>query len=1057
MHAAPPERAWSLPVDEVLEALGVDRTRGLAGEEVHRRRRRFGPNRLRERRPRHAARILWDQVASPIAALLAAATGVALAFDERLEALAIAVVLLLNTAIGFATERRALRSMEALRRLGLVHATVRRSGRVERVPAEELVPGDVVVFDAGDVLTADLRLLVASGLQVDESALTGESLPVEKRVAPDSPDTALPDRRSMLFKATAVARGSGEGVVVATGMDTELGRVSQLVSEAEPESTPLEVRLERLGRRLIGLTLAIAALVAAASIGAGRDLYLSIEIALALAVAAVPEGLPIVATVALARGMWRMARRHALVERLSAVETLGSTSVILTDKTGTLTENRMVVAALALSEGTPVGFDRAAGRLGAFACDDRPVDPAASPLLVEALRVAALCNNAELASDASAPSAGTGDPTEVALLVAARAAGLERPRLLEAMPELREVAFDSDSKRMATLHREGGRVLAAVKGAPETVVPDCSRLPSSGGAAPELDAAGRAKWLERARGLAAEGHRVLALASRTLPGADAFRFEELTLLGLVAILDPPRAGVREAIDACQAAGIRVVMVTGDHGGTAWHMAEAVGLLEPGAGDPAGFLDARALPPLDGLSEAEASAVLRAPVIARATPSQKLELIALYQRHGAVVAMTGDGVNDAPALRKADIGVAMGRRGTQVAREAAAMVLQDDELGTIVAAVAQGRAIFANLRKFVLYLLSCNVSEVLAVAAASIAQGPLPLLPLQILFLNLVTDVFPALALGVGEGAPTLMREPPRHRDEPLLARRHWLRIFGLGATIALAVLGALGLAGVLLGKPAAEATTISFLTLALAQLWHVFSMRERGSGLFRNDITRNPWVWGALALCLALVSLAIHWEPLALVLSVSAPGIDGWSLALGMSLLPLLVGQLGLVARERRGRTQGPAPRPGAGASRPVRAGSPGTPPASPGSMRGMDTPAGDPWIDRLARLFAEHPSWREAARGLDRRAASTVFFTHRPGEPCTRATPGPASSSAPRQGGTATPAEATAATPASCAPPRARARRGRHGRPRLTGLPRGGGIRGSEPDVPRRDAAIPW
>jgi Ca2+-transporting ATPase len=316
-----------------------------------------------------------------------------------------------------------------------------------------------------------------------------------------------------------------------------------------------------------------------------------------------------------------------------------------------------------------------------------------------------------------------------------------------------------------------------------------------------------------------------------------------------------------------------------------------------------FLDARTLPPLADLAEAEARAVLRTPVIARATPRQKLELIALFQRHGAVVAMTGDGVNDAPALKKADIGVAMGRRGTQVAREAAAMVLQDDEFGTIVAAVAQGRAIFANIRKFVLYLLSCNVSEILAVAAASLAQGPLPLLRLQFLFLNIVTDVFPALALGVGEGSPALMREPPRHRDEPLLARRHWLRIFGLGSVIALAVLGALLVAVAVLDKPAREATTISFLTLALAQLWHVFSMRERGSGFLRNEITRNRWVWAALALCVALVGVAVHWEPLARVLSVASPGVDGWGVALGMSFLPLLAGQLGLVARERRFRT----------------------------------------------------------------------------------------------------------------------------------------------------------
>lgn len=902
-HAAvptAPARSWALEAEAVLEALGVDRARGLAPTQVRRRRDHYGPNRLREKKPQNAWRMLWDQLTSPIVALLAAAAFVALAFDERLEATAIGIVLVVNTAIGFSTERRAVRSMEALRELGRVHATVRRAGASCVIPADELVPGDIVLVDAGDVLTADLRLALASRLQVDESALTGESLPVDKTPAACPPDAALPDRSSLLFKGTAVTRGNAEGVVVATGMQTELGQISRLVAEAEPELTPLEARLDRLGRRLILLTLGIATLVAAASIWGGRDLYLSVEIALALAVAAVPEGLPIVATVALARGMWRMARRNALVEQLSAVETLGSTSIILVDKTGTLTENRMVVGELALPDGTTVTLEPSGPLAGAFARDGFEVDPAGTPLIASALRVAALCNNAELTGDGSGGPAGLGDPTEVALLAAACAAGLERAQLVEAAPELLEMAFDSDAKRMATLHHEGDQILAAVKGAPESIVPCCTRLATSEGGADLLDAGDRAKWLDRAGEMAASGQRVLALASRTLSDPADFRYEEMTFLGLVGLLDPPRTGVREAIDACQAAGIRVVMVTGDHGATAWNIAEATGLIDVVESDPASFLDARTIPSFDHLSDADARAVLEAPVIARTTPRQKLELVSLFQRQGAVVAMTGDGVNDAPALKKADIGVAMGLRGTQVAREAADMVLRDDEFQTIVAAVAQGRAIFANIRKFVIYLMSCNVSEILAVAAASIAQGPLPLMPLQILFLNLVTDVFPALALGVGEGSPALMRRPPRASDEPLIARRHWGRIFGLGSVIALAVLAALLLATTVWGKSGRDATTISFLTLSLAQLWHVFSMREPQSSWWRNEITRNPWVWGALLLCVALLGLAVHWPPLAAVLSIEDPGADGWALAVSLSLVPLVVGQIVLVLRGRQ-------------------------------------------------------------------------------------------------------------------------------------------------------------
>jgi Ca2+-transporting ATPase len=907
---AAPERSFSLPVQAVVDALGVDPARGLADAEVGRRRQRFGPNRLRETRRRGAARILWDQVASPIVALLAGATAVALAFDERLEALAIGVVLVVNTAIGFWTERRALRSMEALRRLGRVEARVRRGGSVRVVPADELVPGDVVLFEAGDVLTADLRLVAASRLQVDESALTGESLAVDKSTPACAADTALPDRSCMLFKGTSVARGSGEGVVVASGMHTELGHISQLVEEAEAQVTPLEARLDRLGRRLIALTLAIAAGVGMASVWGGRDLYLSIEVALALAVAAVPEGLPIVATVALARGMWRMARRNALVEQLSAVETLGSTSVLLVDKTGTLTENRMAVAELALADGSRdgvrVALEPASGGL-AFRRDGEALDPEAEPLLRAALRTAALCNNAELtdrggADGGPSPDAGVGDPTEVALLAAARAAGLERAELLADAPELREVAFDSETKRMATLHRDAEGVLAAVKGAPESVLPCCRRVPTPDGGFAPLDDAARERWLRRAELMATSGRRVLALATSRQPDPASFGYRDLTFLGLVGLLDPPRAGVRNALEACQSAGIRVVMVTGDHGGTAWHIAEATGLIDPTPDDAAGYLDARALPLLHELSEDEELRVLQAPVIARATPRQKLDLIALFQRQGAVVAMTGDGVNDAPALKKADIGVAMGRRGTQVAREAADMVLQDDELGTIVAAVAQGRAIFANIRKFVIYLMSCNVSEILAVGVASVIQGPLPLMPLQILFLNLVTDVFPALALGVGEGSPSLMRRPPRPSDEAMVGRRHWARILGLGSVIALAVIAALWISVSALGKTGRQATTISFLTLALAQLWHVFSMRSAGSRLWRNEVTRNAWIWGALLLCIALLGLAVQWPLLAGILSIADPGGDGWALALGMSALPLLVGQADLLIRGPRRR-----------------------------------------------------------------------------------------------------------------------------------------------------------
>ena len=897
---------WAETAAAVVELLEVSPERGISEDEARRRLHRYGPNRLRQTERRSSWRILWDQFAGLIVGLLSTAAVVAFAFGETVEGFAIIAVIFINATIGFVTERRAVRSMEALRELGHTEATVRRGGSVRRLAAERLVPGDIVVLDAGDVLTADLRLVAASRLQADESSLTGESLPVDKDPGPVPVDAALAERGCMLFKGTAVTRGSGEGVVVATGMATELGRISSLVDEAEPETTPLEKRLDRLARRLVGLTVAIAAVVAGVVVASGREVFFAVEIGIALAVATIPEGLPIVATVALARGMWRMARRNALVEQLAAVETLGSTTVILTDKTGTLTENRMTLVEARLAggrveiEGT--GLDTAGG----FRIGDEPAVASEAPELLEALRVGVLCNNATL--DPGAGGHGpiaTGDPTEVALLVAGAKAGLTQEALVREWPEVLELAFDPDTKRMATLHGGEGAMVAAVKGAPEMVVACSTSVRRETGSEP-LDASGRAAWLEWADEMAASGERVLALATAQVSSAQSFRFEGLTLLGLVGFFDPPRERVRGAIADCQAAGIRVVMVTGDHGATAWTVASAVGLVDPESSGPASCVDGRAVASIEELSAEAAGALLDARVIARASPRQKLDLIELHQRNGAVVAMTGDGVNDAPALKKADIGIAMGLRGTQVAREAADMVLRDDELGTIVTAVAQGRAIFANIRKFVVYLMSCNVSEILAVGLGVLAQGPLPILPLQILFLNLVTDVFPALALGVGEGSPALMRDPPRDPQESILERQHWRTIFLVGGVMASSVLAALGVAVLWLELPGRQATTVAFLTLAMAQLWHVFSMRNPGSGWLRNEITRNPWVWAALGLCIALLLMAVYWPGLAEVLSIVDPGASGWAVAVLLSLVPLMFGQLSLVPRFQRQ----PVPKP---------------------------------------------------------------------------------------------------------------------------------------------------
>jgi len=880
--------AHSLSQEDVLKKLAVNSEIGLSARAVRQRRREHGRNQLLRAKRTNVWRILVEQFNSIIVWLLAAAAGLSFYFREATEAAAILAVLAINAAIGFSTEIKAVRSMEGLRRLTRVTAKVRRGGAVLEIPAEELVPGDIVLLEGGDIVTADLRLIEAANLQCDESTLTGESVPVAKTIEPLQPETIAADRTNMAFKGTAITRGSGAGTVVATGMATELGQIAEMAQAAEAEMSPLEKRLDRLGGQLVWATLALTVLIAGVGIHAGRAFLTMVQTAVALAVAAVPEGLPIVATVALARGMWRMARRNALIERLSAVETLGATTVVMTDKTGTLTENRMTVARLVLPDGAVGVTGRPAPDGSAFELEGTPIDPGKCEPLHAALRVALLCNNASLYDDdGQSGSKGVGDPMELALLDVGRKAGLERSALLRKLPELREEAFTTETKMMATIHRAAGGFLVAIKGAPEAVIGHCSRVLSSGGVE-TIDEAGCAEWLRRSRDLAADGFRVLALATKEANSEQEAPYQGLTLLGLVGLLDPPRSGVSDAIAACRKAGVRVVMLTGDHAETASKIARDVGLIKD---EDAPAIEASDLGNLDELSEDDRQRVMDSIIFARISPKTKLDLVSLYQSNGAVVAMTGDGVNDAPALKKADIGIAMGQRGTQVAREAADMVLRDDSFSSVVAAMEQGRIIFGNIRKFVVYLMSCNLSEILIIGVATLSGLPLPLLPLQILYLNLITDVFPAFALGVGEGEPNIMCRPPRDPAEPIVDAQRWLLIGAYAASITIATLASFTLSLFWLDMSADSAISVAFLTLAFAQLWHVFNMRDQGSKLLLNEVTRNPFIWAALALCATLIVSAIYAPGLSSILALSDPGFTGWVLAAGASLTPLLAGQ----------------------------------------------------------------------------------------------------------------------------------------------------------------------
>ncbi|WAT18925.1 cation-transporting P-type ATPase [Aurantiacibacter sp. MUD11] len=856
--------AFSQEPEAILGRLQVTAENGLSETEARHRLAQFGPNQIETRGKASALAILLHQLANPVVYLLAAAAVLALVFGQRLEGSAVLVVLIINTLIGYFTEIKATRSMEALRTLGTRSARVRREGRMEVIPAEQLVPGDIVLVEGGDIISADMRIVAAANLAANESTLTGESVPVEKAVDTKPEDTRLAERANMLFKGTSITRGNATGVVVATGLQTELGRISQLVEEARPERSPLEKRLSQIAGQLVWLTIILTALIVGIGLLRDVDPMLMVTTGIALAVAAIPEGLPVVATLSLAQGMWRMARKNALIERLSAVETFGSTTLILTDKTGTLTENRMTVQTVCLPapQLRPAQFDGKREQ---------------SPLLENLLRIGALCNAGEL--DVGSDK-GVGDPMEVALLRAAARAGLQREPLLAETPLLREHPFDSAIRMMATVHQQAEGCLYAVKGAPEEVLARCSHVRHVSGDQ-DLDAQEVGEWRELVDRLASEGLRVIAIATKANASCDEKPFEGLVLLGIIGLRDPARANVAEAIADCHQAGIKVAIVTGDHAVTAVSIGRQVGLPV----DASKALEGHSLARMDF----EGPQLRSTSIFARVNPDEKLKLVRAFQEAGEVVAMTGDGVNDAPALRQADIGVAMGKRGTDVARQAAAMVLLDDAFPTIVTAIREGRIIFENIRRFAAYLLSCNLSEVLVVGMAVLFALPLPILPLQILFLNLVTDVFPAFALATAKGDDGIMKRPPRPSGENLLGTPQWRRIILHGFALTGATFASMAIGTDVLGLDGSALVTVTFMTLAFSQLFHVFNMRPTGASLLRNDVVRSPWVWGAVGLCTVLLLIAAYQPTLAGILGLVPPTVEMWATILGVSLAPLVL------------------------------------------------------------------------------------------------------------------------------------------------------------------------
>lgn len=897
-----PHNPWAEPTDNLSKFLDVSFDAGLSAEQVRRRLQHFGPNELREIKGRSLWQIALDQIDDMVIIFLIVTAGISFLLGYWVEGIAVTIVVLINGILGLFMEMRAQKSMEALRAMGQVMATVRRDGQTQSVPAAQVVPGDVLLLEEGDVLSVDLRLFEANRLQADESALTGESLPVDKSTTELEPDAPLAERTNMLFAGTSITRGSGQGVAVATAMNTELGTISALVESSEDLKTPLETRLNQLAKRLIWVTLGLSVLVIPAGLFAGHSLESIATTAIALAIATVPEGLPVVATLTLARGMMRMAEKNALLRQLASVETLGATTLICTDKTGTLTENHMVVQRLSLPAGE-VAIQREDNEIS-FHIGQARLKAQDHPTLLEAILAGALCTNATFQQSGKS----LGDPMEIALLELAHHAGCPRESLLERYPEVREEAFDSESKMMATVHQptesdDQPSYLIAVKGAPEIIFERCThvRSPESTRQSIPLTDETRALWHQRNAALASKGLRVLALASRRVHAPDAPPYENLTLQGLIGFYDPPRAGVREAIEECAQAGVRVIMLTGDQLPTARYIAAEIGLIPGTSPDNArqDALEGRALRPAAELTEPEKQKLRDVSIFARVSPAQKLDIIELHQSVGAVVAMTGDGVNDAPALTRADIGIAMGIRGTAAARQTADLILRDDRFNTIVYGIEEGRIIFTNIRRFIIFLLSINFASIVTIVIASLVGAPIPITPLQILYLNMVTDIFPALGLVTTKGAATLMQRPPRPTDEPVLTTGHWITIGMYGIVIAAAVLTSLAIALNVLHYEVPRAVTISFLTLGIAKALHALNMRDLSykgatrSRLLLSPVFRNGWVWAAIALCLLLLAATLYLPWLSSLLHTVNPGLHGWGLALGLGIIPLLIIQIG--------------------------------------------------------------------------------------------------------------------------------------------------------------------
>ncbi|MFA6141852.1 MAG: calcium-transporting P-type ATPase, PMR1-type [Candidatus Omnitrophota bacterium] len=876
----------SVTVDEAIGILNSDPRTGLSKIDAGKRLAEFGPNQLEQKKGIGPLTIFFEQFNDFIIWILIGAALVSGFLQEWIDSLAIVAIVILNAILGFIQEYRAEKSLAALKKLSNPASKVIRDGRHEVISSSELVPGDLIEIEAGDSVPADSRLIwISVNFGVQEASLTGESTPVAKTIhILEKKEIPLADRANMVYMGTSVASGKAKALVVHTGMQTELGKIAGLVQSIGRETTPLQKKLEEFGKWIVYLCFALVGMVFLLEWLRGGKIIDVFLTSVSLAVAAIPEGLPAVVTIALALGVHRMVKRHALIRKLPSVETLGCATVICSDKTGTLTKNEMTVQKMfaggRLFGVTGIGYSPS----GEFLSGKEQIKASDYPDLQNMLRCGVLCNGAELAEDAGVYRI-VGDPTEGALLTLAGKAGITKKSLEKEFLFVDEIPFDSDRKKMTIIRAHADHVIAFVKGAPDMLLGDCVNIEENG-AARKLTGEDRVNIQKINNDLAGEAMRVLAVAYRTLDKGheryDAKITErDLTFAGLIAMIDPPREEVKKAIEECKSAGIKTVMITGDHKNTAVAIARALGFFND---------DSLALSgeELDKLSDDELyKEVKNISVYARVSPEHKLRVVRAWRRHGEIVAMTGDGVNDAPAVKEADIGVAMGITGTDVTKEVSDMVITDDNFASIVSAIEEGRGIYDNIRKFIHYLLSCNAGEILVMFVSSLIGLSAPLLPIHILWVNLVTDGLPALALGVDPVDPRIMKRPPRKSTEAVVTKDRVILMLMQGSFIAFCSLLAFVFVLFIEKEGIVRARTAAFIVLACSQLFHSFNCRSMTESLFKLGVFTNKKLVLATFISFLLQMAVVYIPFLQTVFKTEPLGLFDWVFVLGISSLPL--------------------------------------------------------------------------------------------------------------------------------------------------------------------------